>query len=101
MKKIKYKVIYDDGQTTASLELDRPDVLPQPGEVYEAVRSFHTVGGLTYHRGDKFKILRRTNRSPHNRRSSLGNLVIECKYHTSVWTAFESAIAGNWIQFVS
>jgi hypothetical protein len=89
------KVIYDDG----SIRVSSPDFAePVPpldtGDVCEVLIPFKTLGNEIYQFGDKLEILGKTNATPHNRKTSIGNLLVRGKNgNTTVWTNIEWAIA--------
>lgn len=95
-----YTVVYDDGINRVDIPHELPDRLPQCGDVYEWVHSTHTLGGRQYKPGDRMLVLERTGQVPHYRTSSLGNLLVEDRHHTSVWTSFEHAIAIGSLKYV-
>jgi hypothetical protein len=96
-----YTITYDDGKNRIVWDdYPQPERLPQCGDVYEVVHSFYTLGRVSYEPGDRFTVLERTGFVPHHRTSSLGNLLVRCKTHTSVWTNFDSAIADGWLKLV-
>lgn len=73
--------------------------LPQSGDVYQFNEFCYTPRGV-YHTGDQLIILDRTGQAPHGRISSLGNLLVKCKYAVSVWTNIEWAIADGRLSLV-
>lgn len=91
---------YNDGYQEESIELNTPQRLAQPGDVYQVVSLFYTKADKQYEPGDKLTILNRTQHSPHNLSSSLGNLVIKNKYFTSTWTCFDDIIAQGLVKLV-
>ena len=95
-----YTVTYDDGNTRFVSEFPAPDRLPQPGDVYEFTVCVRTLANITYLPGERLTIIGRTDFAPHKRKSSLGNLLVNCKYMTSVWTNIESMIAQGTINLV-
>lgn len=97
---MKYAIMYDDGEHKSMGWFDVPDHLPQCGEVYEWTRPARTLGGSRYAKGDRMTVLERTGHSPHHRTSSLGNLLVRGKDHTSVWTCFEDCIADGSLKLV-
>jgi len=97
---MKYTVTFDDGKTCVSGELDRPERLPQCGDVYEVVQNVVTLAGHTHRRKDRMEVLERTGFAPHHRKSSLGNLLIRTKFGTSVWTCFEVCVAEGYFKLI-
>lgn len=97
---MKYAVLYDDGEAKVLSMLDIPDHLPQCGEVYEWTRPARTMGGYAYDKGDQMTVLERTGHAPHHWTSSLGNLLVRGKHHTSVWTCFEACVAEGSLKLV-
>jgi hypothetical protein len=96
----KYTVTYDDGQDKGVGEFDAPERLPQSGDIYEWVRPARTLGGYSYDKGDLMTVVERTGHVPFYRTSSLGNLLVKGKHHTSVWTCFELCIAEGSLRLV-
>jgi hypothetical protein len=97
---VKYAILYDNGHVKALGLFDIPDHLPQCGEVYEWTRAGYTLGNYGYVKGDRMTVLERTGHVPHHRESSLGNLLVKGKHHTSVWTCFEACIAEGSLKLV-
>lgn len=97
---MKYTVTYNDGEIKQTGEFEAPDRLPQAGDVYEFVRSVHTLANIQYKVGDTLEVLGRTTVAPHHRTSSLGNLYVRCHYMTSVWTNLEASIANGWLKLI-
>lgn len=95
-----YRVTYDDGRHRAVRDLQCPDRLPQPGDVYEAAHAFSTLADVAYNIGDRFEVLERTQMNKHHRTSSLGNLLIKCQHMTSVWTEFDAGVATGQFKLV-
>jgi hypothetical protein len=89
----EYHVEYDDGLLKGGITLPRPERLPQPGDVYVATDSIWTISPAQYVAGDRFEVMERTHFAPHHRRSSLGNLVIRCRFKKSVWSCFDAVVA--------
>ena len=98
---MKYTITYDDGKLKGEAEFDAPDRLPQCGDVYEWTRPGRTMGGYAYDKGDRMTVLERTGHVPHYRTSSLGNLLVRGKHHTSVWTCFEASIVDGTFRLVT
>jgi hypothetical protein len=71
----------------------------KPGDVYTFTRTTHTVGGKSYYRGDKLKVLGPTTDAPHGFSSKRGNFNVSCKHHLtgSVWSSLWFAIEQGWI----
>jgi hypothetical protein len=97
---MKYTVTYDDGENQGAIELEAPERLPQPGDVYEWLRPCNTVGGHHYRTGERMTVVERTGHVPFHRTSSLGNLLVNGPYGTSVWTCFENSVADGWLKLV-
>lgn len=96
-----YMITYDDGVRKASEEFKAPERLAQPGDVYQVVSSFYTLGRVSYEPGDRLVVLERTNFAPHHRKSSLGNLLVKGKFSTSVWACLEMSIVNGWLKLVT
>lgn len=90
-----------NGQLLPSLTQPAPDRIPQPGDEYEFTCPVSTRAGVTYQKGDLLKVLDRTSKAPNFELSSLGNLVVEGKFGTSVWATLESCIARHLLKLVS
>jgi hypothetical protein len=95
-----YHVVLTDGLLKHHIAHQRPERLPQCGDVYEWVRPGTTLGGWEYKVGDRMEVLERTGHAPHQRVSELGNLLVRGPHGTSVWTAFEHCIATGSLKLV-
>lgn len=95
-----YTITFDNGMIKETMQVPLPKRLPQPNDIYQFTVSVRTPRG-TYQIGNYIKILHRTNQAPHHLSSSLGNLLCECKYATSVWTGVEGAIVGGQLKLVT
>lgn len=93
-----YTVTYfgEKGNTTG--QLPRPDELPEPNTILQVQRQFYTLSGNVYKPGDKLILIKRTNKTPHNRLSSLGNWEVQCPFGTTVWTNIEYAMAEGYLK---
>jgi len=95
------KVIYDDGVTREESE-DFPAPVPPlgPGDVLVVkVPWFYTRGGEVYKRGEELRVIERTDRRPHHRWTTEGNLLISGKNgFESVWTNIEMCMHEGWLE---
>lgn len=96
-----YTITYNDGQTIQSGQVPCPERLPEAGDVYEFTTSSYTLGEYSFSIGDRLEVLQRTQRAPHHRLSSLGNLLVRSKHNVSVWTNLEWAVAEGRLRLVS
>ncbi len=97
-----YTVTYDDGKNfPVSGDFLCPEQLPEAGEKYEFTRHVCTMANCMYGPGDQLKLMDKTIKAPHNRMSSLGNWIVQCKYMTSVWTNIEVSIAEGTLKLVT
>jgi hypothetical protein len=97
MKTYTVKMIID-GINIQEEKLPCPSRLPNFGDEYEVVKHFYTSGKHIFIPGDVLRVLDRTLHAPHNRVSSLSNLIIKSKYDVSIWTSFEFAIATGYLR---
>jgi hypothetical protein len=95
-----YNVILTQGALTYHIAHQRPERLPQCGDVYEWTHSGSTLGGHEYKIGDRMTVLERTGHVPHQRVSELGNLLVRGPHGTSVWTSLEHCIAVGSLKLV-
>jgi hypothetical protein len=90
-----YTITYSGRMLKESAEFPAPDRLPREGDVYEFTCRVATLANVTYNKSDLLTIIRRTKAAPHCRISSLGNLLVACKYMTSIWTNIEMMVANG------
>lgn len=95
---MEYTVTYDDGDMQVQGKFERPERLPEAGDIYKAKEPFATLAKHEYLIGDLFTVVGRTDEAPHHRKSSLGNLRVSTKYGTSVWTNFDSMVAEGRVE---
>lgn len=88
-----YSIVYDNGIIRDEGSVPAPERNVEMGDIYKFTRHTTTLVNVDYVPGDTLKIVDRTSKAPHHRRSSLGNYVVECKHFTSVWTNIEWMIA--------
>ena len=91
MKKPTYTI--SAVNTCGSSFFPRPEMLPQAGDVLVVEKVFRTKAGYVYPVGSKLRLIERTQDAPYGLLSSLGNWVVECPFHQSVWTNIELMIA--------
>jgi hypothetical protein len=65
--------------------------IPQSGDVYEVIRAFSTLAGVSYDLGDHMELIEPTGQSPYGHQSKICNWVVKCKYWTppqpqTVWS---------------
>lgn len=77
------------------LTFRKPNPLPKVGDVFVANYSFHTLANKHYSRGDTFTIIARDVPNPHGRKSTIGCLLVECKYMQSVWSEFDDGVSNG------
>lgn len=97
---MKYTVTFDNGVRKVDIDHNRPERLPQPGDLYKWTRPACTFGAFEYRPGDKMMVVERTADAPFHRTSSLGNLLVRGPHGMSVWTAFEHCIAAGDLKLV-
>lgn len=70
-----------------------------PGDIYIYTQTVYTVGGKSYNRGDKLKILGPTDEAPYGFRSNRGNFNVSCKHYLSgsVWSSIWDGIEQGWL----
>lgn len=77
-----------------------PKRIAQAGDTYRVVYSFTPLSGRSFLRGEDIQVLERTQDNPYDYLSELGNLKVQHRGHTSVWSSFDDLIAGGWIQLM-
>ena len=73
-------------------KLERPDVLPEPGQTLIVRKEFKSGGGKTYRPGDHLYLVERTQIAPELMSSSLGNWAVRDQYGEAIWTVVEYAL---------
>lgn len=91
---MKATITYLPNGTKTAFEA--PDPPLQAGEVLEFVEVSGTLAGHSFQPGDTLTLVRRTNEAPFGHLCSLGNWVVETKYHVSgnetIWSNIELAL---------
>ena len=87
MSQLFYEICIDGSSST--LWVERPEKLPQAGDILVFTKSFKTPGGGAYDAGDELHLLNRTDEAPFGRRSSLGNWEVFSKLGCLVWSNIE------------
>lgn len=77
--------------------------IPEAGKVYEVVKPFVTLAGVTYKVGDRLELVEPTDRNPFKTKSKLCNWVVKCKYwspedDSSVWSNIWFMVEAGIIQ---
>ncbi len=96
------KVIYDDGKRHhESPKFPETNPPLAPGDEVEFNVSSRTLGGEFYRAGDRIKVVARTSEKPHNRWTTIGNLLVRGKNaRLSVWTNIEWGLHEGWLKRV-
>lgn len=66
--------------------------VPEAGKVFEVVRPFSTVAGVSYQVGDRLELIEPTGQNPFGWETHLPAWVVKCKHFSppdnrSIWTA--------------
>ena len=89
------------GHFSGSIEIDVPERIAEPGDIYVVKKPFLTAGGTRqYGVGRLLKIISRTDASPHGYKSSLGNCIVEDDFLTSIWSSIDMSIQEGTIELV-
>ena len=83
-----YTISFTDN-SKSSIEVERPHVLPEPGDILVFSQRWCTPGNRWYETGDEIHLHERTQEAPNFRLSSLGNWIAISKYGVSIWSNIE------------
>jgi hypothetical protein len=86
-----YDIKFNDGKSPITVE--RPDELPQPGDILIFTQEYHTPAPQEYSEGDEIHLHERTDEAPFGKTSELGNWRAISKYGVSIWSNIEWMLA--------
>lgn len=97
---MKYTITVTVKGQEYSEEFEAPDRLPKAGDIYVVKYPIHTLARVCHEVGDHMRVIERTRHAPHDRRSSLGNLLIDTKFGVSVWSCFEVVVLDGSLELL-
>lgn len=66
--------------------------VPEAGKIFEVVRPFNTIAGVSYQAGDTLELIEPTGQNPFGVKTYLPAWVVKCKFYSppdkrTIWTS--------------
>lgn len=80
------------------IDVPRPEVLPEAGDVLIFTKQWSTPSGISYQPGDEIHLMCRTEEAPWGKLSELGNWKCITKMGVTVWSNIEWLLATDCLE---